>query len=172
MAFTKTTEGNYTVFTETGLTLADNGGTNACTVAYSSVLSSEEIGAWEGKKIPVTLTVTTVAGGAGILDCDLMVSNGSATTGDTTGNGSVSPLWSTGAGGDLGSGAAANSASSYSAVIDASSLYAPYVKFAVTTTGVDLDGDAGRVTIKFAVPGGEGTNSVDQTVGGVGADPS
>jgi|LULN01.1.fsa_nt_gb hypothetical protein len=172
MAFTKSSVGNYTIFEEAGLVLADNEGGNACTVANSSVLSTEELGAWEGKKIPVTLTVTTAAGGAGILDCDLMVSGGSATTGDTVGNGSVSPLWATGAAGDLGSGAAANATASYSGVIDASSLYAPYVKFAITTTAVDLSNANGRVTIKIAIPGGEGTNSVDQSVGGVGADPS
>ena len=64
----------------------------------------------------------------------------------------------------------------YSKEVDASSVYAPYARFALKTAATDLTDGAGRCTISFAVKstnaslqgneiGGDGTT-------GVGADPS
>jgi len=64
-----------------------------------------------------------------------------------------------------------NTTTNYSKEVDASSVYAPYARFALKTAATDLTDGAGRCTISFAVKS-TNVSLVSSDIGGVGVDPS
>ena len=173
MAWTESTVNGHQVLTETGLTVTDNAGGAAEYVCVSSVIDTGLFPGWQGNKIPVQVTITTVNGsGAGVLDAFLQVSTDSATTGDVIGTGSsLTPLWADVGTTDLGAGAVTNATASHTAVMDATDVKAPYARVALKVAGsTDITDSAGRCTIAIVMPGDKATKLA--TVGGIGADPS
>ena len=175
MAWTETSENGYTVLEETGLTLSDSAGATIEKLCFGSVIDTGLYPGWQNTKFPISVQVTTAAGGACVLDAILQVSHGSATTGDVPGTAdSLSPLWADGATADLGVTCLSNALGSNTGVCDATDLYSPYARIAVlNSTTVDAVNSAGRVTIRVAIPGASGSGGAElATVGGIGADPS
>jgi|TARA_R110000824_G_scaffold151149_1_gene322070 hypothetical protein len=175
MAWTETSENGYTVLEETGLTLTDTAGATIEYLCFGSVIDTGLYPGWQNAKFPISVQVTTAAGGACVLDAILQVSHGSATTGDVPGTAdSLSPLWADGATADLGATALANAAASHTGVCDATDLYSPYARIAVlNSTTVDAVDSNGRVTVRVAIPGASGSGGAElATIGGIGADPS
>ena len=174
MAWTKESKNGYDIFTESGLTLADNAGDNAEIVTVTSALPDGLD--WEDTKFPVTIKMTTATTDATTNDdAILQTSMTGVTTDDVIGTASsATPSWVDSVAIDcsIATGVLAN----YSAECDASSIRAPYARIAIKTGADDLNGDAGRCTVYFAVKssnaslqgneiGGDGTT-------GVGPDPS
>ena len=171
MAWTKTQKNGYDIYTETGLILADNAGTNAGVVTVTSALP-DGIN-WENTKFPVTVDMTTVAGAAVVCDAILQTSTTGVVTDDVIGTASaVTPSWVDSVALNINVGSATTT--NYSIECDASSIYAPYARLALTAAATDLTDAAGRCSIIFAhkpsKPNSEGLASGD--FGGVGADPS
>ena len=173
MAWTKTSKNGYDVFSESGLVLADNAGATAEVVTVTTALPDGLD--WENTKFPMTVDMTTVAGAAVVVDAILQTSTTGVITDDVMGTGSaVTPSWVDSAAIDINVGSATTT--NYSKEVDATSVYAPYARFALKTAATDLTDAAGRCTISFAVKsdntglqgseiGGDGTT-------GVGPDPS
>ena len=172
MAWTETSENGYTVLEETGLTLTDTAGATIEYLCFGSVIDTGKYPGWQNAKFPISVQVTTAAGGACVLDAILQVSHGTATTGDVPGTAdSLSPLWADAATADLGATALANAAASHTALCDATDVYSPYARIAIlNSTTVDAVNSAGRVTVRVAIPGGKATKLA--TVAGIGPDPS
>ena len=173
MAWTKVSKNGYDVFSESGLVLADNAGATAEVVTVTSAFPDGLD--WENIKFPLTVDMTTVAGAAVVVDAILQTSTTGVITDDVMGTGSaVTPSWVDSAAIDINVGSATTT--NYSKEVDATSVYAPYARFALKTAATDLTDAAGRCTISFAVKsdntglqgseiGGDGTT-------GVGPDPS
>jgi hypothetical protein len=173
MAWTKTSKNGYDIYSESGLTLADNAGATAEVVTVTSAFPDGLN--WENTKFPLTVDMTTAAGAAVVVDAILQTSATGTTSDDVMGTGSaVTPSWVDSAAIDINVGSATTT--NYSKEVDASSVYAPYARFALKTAATDLTNAAGRCTIQFAVKstntglqgneiGGDGTT-------GVGPDPS
>ena len=172
MAWTKTSKNGYDVFSESGLVLADNAGATAEVVTVTSALPDGLD--WENIKFPMTVDMTTVSGAAVVVDAILQTSATGVTTDDVVGDNSATPSWVDSVAIDINVGSATTT--NYSKEVDASSVYAPYARFALKTAATDLTDGAGRCTISFAVKstnaglqgneiGGDGTT-------GVGPDPS
>ena len=174
MAWTKTSKNGYDIYTESGLTLADNAGDNAEIVTVTSALP-DGIN-WEDVKFAVNCEMTTATTDATTaVDMILQTSVNGTTSDDVIGTASsATPSWvdSVAIDSNIATGVLAN----YSAECDASSVRAPYATFAIKTGADDLNGAAGRCTVSFAVKGtnislfgndigGDGTT-------GVGPDPS
>ena len=172
MAWTKESKNGYDVFSECGLVLADNGDATAEVVTVTSALPDGLD--WENIKFPMTVDMTTVSGAAVVVDAILQTSATGVTTDDVVGDNSATPSWVDSVAIDINVGSATTT--NYSKEVDASSVYAPYARFALKTAATDLTDAAGRCTISFAVKsdntglqgseiGGDGTT-------GVGPDPS
>ena len=173
MAWTKVSKNGYDVFSESGLVLADNAGATAEVVTVTSAFPDGLD--WENIKFPLTVDMTTVAGAAVVVDAILQTSTTGVITDDVMGTGSaMTPSWVDSAAIDINVGSATTT--NYSKEVDATSVYAPYARFALKTAATDLTDAAGRCTISFAVKsdntglqgseiGGDGTT-------GVGPDPS
>ena len=173
MAWTKVSKNGYDVFSESGLVLADNAGATAEVVTVTSAFPDGLD--WENIKFPLTVDMTTVAGAAVVVDAILQTSTTGVITDDVMGTGSAgTPSWVDSAAIDINVGSATTT--NYSKEVDATSVYAPYARFALKTAATDLTDAAGRCTISFAVKsdntglqgseiGGDGTT-------GVGPDPS
>jgi hypothetical protein len=168
MAWTKESKNGYDIFSESGLVLADNAGTNAEVVTVTSALPDGLN--WENTKFPVTVDMTTAAGAAVVVDAILQTSTTGVTSDDVIGTGSAAtPSWVDSVAIDIDVGSATTT--NYSKEVDASSVYAPYARFALKTAATDLTDGAGRCTISFAVKATNvGLTSSD--IGGIGADPS
>jgi len=168
MAWTKTSAGDYLILTETDLVIDDNEGDSAEVVTVSSVIPSEFYD-WENKKFPLTVDMTTAAGAGATIDAILQVSTGDATTGDVMGDSSATPLWVDAATIDIN--VTANTTTSYSKIVDATDVYAPYARIALKTDATELTDAAGRCTVVLTVKNSNaGMPSGD--FGGIGADPS
>ena len=152
--------------------LADNGDATAEVVTVTSALPDGLD--WENIKFPMTVDMTTVAGAAVVIDAILQTSATGVTSDDVVGDNSATPSWVDSVAIDINVGSATTT--NYSKEVDATSVYAPYARFALKTAATDLTNDAGRCTISFAVKsdntslqgseiGGDGTT-------GVGPDPS
>ena len=167
MGWIKESRGDYTIFTESGLTLADNAGDNAGVVTVSSAIP---VGvAWENLKFPVTCKITTgTTDATTAVDMALQTSATGVTTDDVLGTASAAtPSWVDSAAIDtnIATGVVGN----YSAECDASSVSGAYARFVVKAGADDLNGDAGRCSISFALKTKNmGLDGVD----GIGADPS
>jgi hypothetical protein len=173
MAWTKESKNGYDIFSESGLILADNAGTNAGVVTVTSALP-DGLG-WENTKFPVTVDMTTASGAAVVCDAILQTSATGVTSDDVIGTASAAtPSWVDSVALNINVGSATTT--NYSIECDASSIYAPYSRLALTAAATDLTDAAGRCTISFAVKstnaslqgneiGGDGTT-------GVGPDPS
>ena len=175
MAWTETSENGYTVLEETGLTLTDTAGATSEYLCFGSVIDTGLYPGWQNTKFPISVQVTTAAGGACVLDAILQVSHGSATTGDVPGTAdSVSPLWADAATADLGVTCLSNALGSNTGLCDATDTYSPYARVAIlSSTTVDAVNANGRVTIRVAIPGASGSGGAElPTQGGIGADPS
>ena len=168
MAWTKSSKNGYDVFSESGLILADNAGTNAGVVTVTSALPDGL--EWENIKFPVTVDMTTAAGAAVVCDAILQTSTTGVTSDDVIGTASAAtPSWVDSVALNINVGSATTT--NYSIECDASSIYAPYARLALTAAATDLTDAAGRCTISFAVKStNRGLESSD--IGGVGADPS
>jgi hypothetical protein len=170
MAFTKTQKNGYDIYTETGLVIDDNESGSAEIVTVSSALP-DGIN-WENTKFPLTVDMTTVSGAAVVIDAILQTSTTGTTSDDVMGASSATPSWVDSVDVDINVGSATTT--NYSKEVDASSVYAPYARFALKTAATDLTDAAGRCSIIFAhkptKPNSEGLASGD--FGGVGKDPS
>ena len=169
MAFTKKSKNGYDIYTETGLTLADNAGDN---IEYVTVTSALPDGInWEDVKFAVNCQMTTATTDATVgVDMVLQTSVNGTTSDDVIGTASsATPSWvdSVAIDTNIATGVLAH----YSAECDASNIRAPYARFAIKSVADDLNGAAGRATISFAV---KGTNVSMQSgdFTGVGSDPS
>tara|TARA_R110002167_G_scaffold297510_1_gene501828 strand:+ start:275 stop:805 length:531 start_codon:yes stop_codon:yes gene_type:complete len=176
MAFTKTQKNGYDIYTETGLVLADNAGTNAGVVTVTSALP-DGIN-WENTKFPVTVDMTTVSGAAVVCDAILQTSTTGSVADDVIGTASaVTPSWVDSVAMNINVGSATTT--NYSIECDASSIYAPYARLALTAAATDLTDADGRCTIIFAHKpskpndyGLSGTDIGGDGTTGVGPDPS
>ena len=150
MAWTKTSVGKYIVLEESGLVLADNedSGAEEYTVV-SSVIPAVDYN-FENAKFPLVCEITTASDDAVTCDAVLQVSTGSAVTGDVIGTSSATPLWADAA--DVDIDIVSDTLGSYSQIVDATDVYAPYARIAIKTSAADLNGGSGRVTIKLALP--------------------
>jgi hypothetical protein len=171
MSWTKTQANGYDIYTTSALTLADNAGTNAEVVAVTAAIPDGVN--WENVKFPVNADMTVAAGAAVTCDMILQTSSTGTTSDDVIGTGSaVTPSWvdSVAIDIDILAGGTAN----HSKECDASSVYAPYARFAIKTAATDLTDAAGRCVVSFAhkpsKPNNEGLASGDFS--GVGKDPS
>jgi hypothetical protein len=173
MSWTKTQANGYDIYTTSVLTLADNAGDNA---EYVTVTPAIPDGVnWEDTKFPVTCKMTVVTTDATTnVDMVLQTSVTGNTADDVIGSGSsATPSWFDSAAIDvsIATGVLAN----YTAECDASSVKAPYARFAIKTGADDLNGDAGRCTVAFAhkpsKPNNEGLAPGD-FAGTIGKDPS
>ena len=172
MAWTKTSKNGYDIFSESGLVLDDNESASAEIVTVTSALPDGLD--WENTKFPLTVDMTTASGAAVVCDAILQTSTTGVVTDDVMGASSATPSWVASAAIDIN--VTSNTTTNYSKEVDASSVYAPYARFALKTAATDLTDAAGRCTISFAVKsdntglqgseiGGDGTT-------GVGPDPS
>ena len=172
MAWTKESKNGYDIFSEAALVLADNGDATAEVVTVTSALPDGLD--WENTKFPLTVDMTTGSGAAVVCDAILQTSATGVTSDDVVGDNSATPSWVDSVAIDIN--VTSNTTTNYSKEVDASSVYAPYARFALKTAATDLTNDAGRCTISFAVKatnaslqgneiGGDGTT-------GVGPDPS
>ena len=172
MAWTKESKNGYDIFSEAALVLADNGDATAEVVTVTSALPDGLD--WENTKFPLTVDMTTASGAAVVCDAILQTSTTGVTTDDVVGDNSATPSWVDSVAIDIN--VTSNTTTNYSKEVDASSVYAPYARFALKTAATDLTDGAGRCTISFAVKstnaslqgseiGGDGTT-------GVGPDPS
>ena len=172
MAWTKESKNGYDIFSEAALVLADNGDATAEVVTVTSALPDGLD--WENTKFPLTVDMTTASGAAVVCDAILQTSTTGVTSDDVMGASSATPSWVDSVAIDIN--VTSNTTTNYSKEVDASSVYAPYARFALKTAATDLTDGAGRCTISFAVKstnaglqgneiGGDGTT-------GVGPDPS
>ena len=172
MAWTKTSKNGYDIFSESALVLDDNESASAEIVTVTSAFPDGLD--WENTKFPLTVDMTTAAGAAVVVDAILQTSTTGVTTDDVVGDNSATPSWVDSVAIDIN--VTSNTTTNYSKEVDASSVYAPYARFALKTAATDLTDGAGRCTISFAVKstnaslqgneiGGDGTT-------GVGSDPS
>ena len=172
MAWTKTSKNGYDIFSESALVLDDNESASAEIVTVTSALPDGLD--WENTKFPLTVDMTTASGAAVVCDAILQTSTTGVVTDDVMGASSATPSWVDSAAIDIN--VTSNTTTNYSKEVDASSVYAPYARFALKTAATDLTDGAGRCTISFAVKstnaslqgneiGGDGTT-------GVGSDPS
>tara|TARA_R110002020_G_scaffold91442_1_gene222059 strand:+ start:143 stop:673 length:531 start_codon:yes stop_codon:yes gene_type:complete len=176
MAWTKTQNNGYDIYTETDLVLADNAGTNAGVVTVTSVLPDGVN--WEDKKFPVTVDMTTVAGAAVVCDAILQTSTTGTTSDDVIGTASAAtPSWVDSVALNINVGSATTT--NYSIECDTSDVFAPYARLALTAAATDLTDAAGRCSIIFAhkpsKPNSEGLSGSDiggDGTTGVGPDPS
>ena len=171
MAWTKSTVGDYTLLTETGLVLDDNESGSAEIVTVTSAIPPGMD--WENKKWVLNVDMTTAAGAAVVVDGILQTSNTGTTSDDVMGASSATPSWIDAAAIDID--IAAGGTANHAKEVDASSLYAPYARIALKTAATDLTDDAGRCTIVLAFKndGSESNVSmVSSDFTGVGADPS
>jgi len=170
MAWTKTQKNGYDIYTETGLVIDDNESGSAEIVTVTSALP-DGIN-WENTKFPLTVDMTTVSGAAVVIDAILQTSTTGTVSDDVMGASSATPSWVDAVDVDINVGSATTT--NYSKEVDASSVYAPYARFALKTAATDLTDAAGRCSIIFAhkpsAPVNIGLASGD--FGGVGADPS
>ena len=172
MAWTKTQKNGYDIYTETGLTLADNEGDNIEVVTVTSALP-DGIN-WEDAKFPVTCDMTTASTDATVgVDMVLQTSTTGVVSDDVIGTpSSATPSWVDSVAIDIN--IATGTTTNYSAECDASNVRAPYARFAIKSVADDLNGAAGRCSVIFAhkpsKPNSEGLASGD--FGGVGKDPS
>ena len=171
MAWTKTQKNGYDIYTETGLVLADNGGTNIEKVTVTSALP-DGIN-WEDTKFPLTVDMTIVAGAAVVVDAILQTSVNGTTSDDVIGTASsLTPSWVDSATIDINVASAGTA--NHSQEVDATDIWAPYARFALVTAATDLTDAAGRCTISFAHKPSK-PNNVGLAAGdfaGIGADPS
>ena len=172
MAWTKTSKNGYDIFSESALVLDDNESASAEIVTVTSALPDGLD--WENTKFPLTVDMTTASGAAVVCDAILQTSTTGVTSDDVMGASSATPSWVDSVAIDID--VTSNTTTNYSKEVDASSVYAPYARFALKTAATDLTDGAGRCTISFAVKstnaslqgneiGGDGTT-------GVGSDPS
>ena len=172
MAWTKTSKNGYDIFSESALVLDDNESASAEIVTVTSAFPDGLD--WENTKFPLTVDMTTASGAAVVCDAILQTSTTGVVTDDVMGASSATPSWVDSAAIDIN--VTSNTTTNYSKEVDASSVYAPYARFALKTAATDLTDAAGRCTISFAVKsdntglqgseiGGDGTT-------GVGPDPS
>ena len=172
MAWTKTSKNGYDIFSESALVLDDNESASAEIVTVTSAFPDGLD--WENTKFPLTVDMTTASGAAVVCDAILQTSTTGVVTDDVMGASSATPSWVDSAAIDIN--VTSNTTTNYSKEVDASSVYAPYARFALKTAATDLTDGAGRCTISFAVKstnaslqgneiGGDGTT-------GVGSDPS
>ena len=169
MAWTKESKNGYIILSESGLVLADNAGTNAEVVTVPSALPAGLN--WENTKFPITVDMTTAAGAAVVVDAILQTSATGITTDDVMGTGSAAtPSWVDSVAIDIDVGSATTT--NYSKEVDASSVYAPYARFALKTAATDLTDAAGRCTISFAVKATNVSLEAADLADGIGADPS
>ena len=174
MALTKTSKNGYDIYTETGLTLADNAGDN---IEYVTVTSAFPDGInWEDVKFAVNCQMTTATTDATTgVDMVLQTSVNGTTTDDVIGTASsATPSWvdSVAIDTNIATGVLAH----YSAECDASSIRAPYARLAIKSVADDLNGAAGRATVSFAVKGTnislQGNEIGGDGTTGIGSDPS
>ena len=172
MAWTKESKNGYDIFSEAGLVLDDNESASAEIVTVTSALPDGLDR--ENTKFPLTVDMTTASGAAVVCDAILQTSVTGTTSDDVMGATSATPSWVDSVAIDID--VTSNTTTNYSKEVDASSVYAPYARFALKTAATDLTDGAGRCTISFAVKstnaslqgneiGGDGTT-------GVGPDPS
>ena len=172
MAWTKESKNGYVIFSESGLVLDDNESASAEIVTVTSALPDGLD--WENTKFPLTVDMTTASGAAVVCDAILQTSTTGVTSDDVMGASSATPSWVDSVAIDIN--VTSNTTTNYSKEVDASSVYAPYARFALKTAATDLTDGAGRCTISFAVKstnaslqgneiGGDGTT-------GIGSDPS
>tara|TARA_R100000781_G_scaffold92999_1_gene57693 strand:+ start:269 stop:787 length:519 start_codon:yes stop_codon:yes gene_type:complete len=172
MAWTKTSKNGYDIFSESGLVLDDNESASAEIVTVTSAFPDGLD--WENTKFPLTVDMTTASGAAVVCDAILQTSTTGVVTDDVMGASSATPSWVDSA--DIDINVTSNTTTNYSKEVDASSVYAPYARFALKTAATDLTNGDGRCTISFAVKstnaslqgneiGGDGTT-------GIGSDPS
>ena len=172
MAWTKESKNGYDIFSEAALVLDDNESASAEIVTVTSALPDGLD--WENTKFPLTVDMTTASGAAVVCDAILQTSTTGTTSDDVMGASSATPSWVDSV--DIDINVTSNTTTNYSKEVDASSVYAPYARFALKTAATDLTDGAGRCTISFAVKstnaslqgneiGGDGTT-------GVGPDPS
>jgi hypothetical protein len=172
MAWTKESKNGYDIFSEAALVLDDNESASAEIVTVTSALPDGLD--WENTKFPLTVDMTTASGAAVVCDAILQTSTTGVTSDDVMGASSATPSWVDSVAIDIN--VTSNTTTNYSKEVDASSVYAPYARFALKTAATDLTDGAGRCTISFAVKstnaslqgseiGGDGTT-------GVGPDPS
>ena len=172
MAWSKTSKNGYDIFSESALVLDDNESASAEIVTVTSALPDGLD--WENTKFPLTVDMTTASGAAVVCDAILQTSTTGTTSDDVIGASSATPSWVDSVAIDIN--VTSNTTTNYSKEVDASSVYAPYARFALKTAATDLTDGAGRCTISFAVKstnaslqgseiGGDGTT-------GVGPDPS
>ena len=167
MAWTKTSKNGYDIFSESGLVLDDNESASAEIVTVTSALPDGLD--WENTKFPLTVDMTTASGAAVVCDAILQTSTTGVVTDDVMGASSATPSWVDSVAIDIN--VTSNTTTNYSKEVDASSVYAPYARFALKTAATDLTDGAGRCTISFAAKStNRGLESSD--ISGVGADPS
>mgnify|MGYP003134419316 CR=1 FL=1 len=170
MAWTKTSKNGYDIYTTSALTLADNGDATAEIVAVTDAFPDGVD--WEDKKFPVNADMTVVAGAAVTCDMILQTSSSGTVSDDVVGDNSTTPSWVDSVAIDINilAGGTAN----HSKECDASSIHAPYARFAIKTAATDLTDDAGRCIVSFAVKPDSPVNlgMAAGDFGGVGADPS
>ena len=147
MAWTKTSKNGYDIFSESALVLDDNESASAEIVTVTSALPDGLD--WENTKFPLTVDMTTASGAAVVCDAILQTSTTGTTSDDVMGASSATPSWVDSVAIDID--VTSNTTTNYSKEVDASSVYAPYARFALKTAATDLTDGAGRCTISFAV---------------------
>ena len=167
MAWTKESKNGYVIFSESGLVLDDNESASAEIVTVTSALPDGLD--WENTKFPLTVDMTTASGAAVVCDAILQTSTTGTTSDDVMGASSATPSWVDSVAIDID--VTSNTTTNYSKEVDASSVYAPYARFALKTEATDLTDGAGRCTISFAVKS-TNVSLVSSDIGGIGVDPS
>ena len=172
MARTKTSKNGYDIFSESALVLDDNESASAEIVTVTSALPDGLD--WENTKFPLTVDMTTASGAAVVCDAILQTSTTGTTSDDVMGASSATPSWVDSVAIDID--VTSNTTTNYSKEVDASSVYAPYARFALKTAATDLTDGAGRCTISFAVKSTNASLQGNDIRGagttGVGPDPS
>ena len=170
MAWTKTQNNGYDIYTESALVLDDNESASAEVVTVTSVFPDGVN--WEDTKFPMTVDMTTASGAAVVCDAILQTSSTGTISDDVMGASSATPSWVDSVALNINVGSATTT--NYSIEVDATDVWAPYARFALNTAATDLTDGAGRCTISFAhkpsKPNSEGLASGD--FGGIGKDPS
>ena len=167
MAWSKTSKNGYDIFSESALVLDDNESASAEIVTVTSALPDGLD--WENTKFPLTVDMTTASGAAVVCDAILQTSTTGVTSDDVMGASSATPSWVDSVAIDIN--VTSNTTTNYSKEVDASSVYAPYARFALKTAATDLTDGAGRCTISFAVKS-TNVSLVSSDIGGIGVDPS
>ena len=167
MAWSKTSKNGYDIFSESALVLDDNESASAEIVTVTSALPDGLD--WENTKFPLTVDMTTASGAAVVCDAILQTSTTGTTSDDVMGASSATPSWVDSVAIDID--VTSNTTTNYSKEVDASSVYAPYARFALKTAATDLTDGAGRCTISFAVKS-TNVSLVSSDIGGIGVDPS